>query len=107
MTRKRPILGWASITLAGLLVLFFASIFLMTLPHEPYSPSGGGSIGASAGAINFPAIVALFALVGLGFLTAVVGAIRGERPLWIHGVGALLALATPVLAIVVVRSWLS
>jgi len=100
-------LGWVSIALAGLLVLFIAGIFAMTRLHVPTDPSGGGSIGASAGAITFSTVLALLALVGLGFLTAVVGAFRGGRPLWIHGVGALLALATPVLAIVVVRAWLS
>jgi hypothetical protein len=100
------VFGWTSVAIAALLFALVAVTPVLVVAQARAASPGGGSIGAVAGGVGGWPMLAFLAVFICGVGAAVVGAVRGERPLWVHGLGAVLTFTAPVLAIAVLRAWL-
>jgi hypothetical protein len=103
-TRRKPILGWISVASAGTLCALVVGIPTMVTADVRSEGAGGGSIGVATGGLGSVVLI-LLALFVMALLAAIIGAIRGERPVWVHGVGLLLTVAAPAVGIAVLRAW--
>lgn len=102
-TRKLPVLGWVSIANAGVVCALVVAIPSMVVARSAAEESGGGSIGVVGSGIGASALIALAIDFALGVVLALIGALRGEQPKWLHGLGVSLNLGAPGLGFVLLR----
>lgn len=97
--RRKPVLGWLSVANAAVLCALTVALPTVVVSRSDVASPGGGSIGATAGGVGSVALAIITLDFALGLSIALAGALRRERPLWVHGLGAILTLGAPVVAI--------
>ena len=96
-------LGWLSVANALVLCALIVALPTIVVARSAVAPPGSGSIGAAAGGgvchtrDHRNGLRAWLAV-------AMAGALRKERPGWVHGLGVSLNLGAPGIALVILRA---
>lgn len=99
-TKRLPVLGWVSIANAGVVCALVVALPSMVVTRSAAEESGGGGVG---GGMGMSVLMALAIDFALGVMLALIGALRGEQPKWLHGLGVSLNLGAPGLGLVLLR----
>jgi hypothetical protein len=102
-TKRLPVLGWVSIANAGVVCALVVALPSMAMARSVAEESGGSGIRAVGGGMGESVLMALAIDFALGVMLALIGALRGEQPKWLHGLGVSLNLGAPGLGLVLLR----